>query len=49
MRTLWQIGCGVLRKRGGKADAKASWKDEVVTSSYGEDGRRFGQWAGKGH
>jgi len=37
MRTLWQIGCGVLRKRGGKADAKASWKDEVVTLSYGED------------
>lgn len=49
---MW-TGWGVLRKRGSKADFKdfhrTTVKIGVATSSYAEDGRRFGQWAGKDH
>ena len=50
---LVRIGWGVLRKRGSKAYSKdfqrTTGKVGVATSSYAEDGRRFGQWAGKDH
>lgn len=50
---LVRIGWGVLRKRGSKAYSKdfqrTTGKIGVATSSYAEDGRRFGQWSGKDH